>query len=1207
MRKKLLSVILALCMVIALLPVSALANEPEAPPAEPAAQENTGEAQDNGTSSDVSGNAETGFSLSGSKVEEITKTATISGSGTAETTITVNPVSKLVWYPAQANIGRSSDGWWIGFWVYAPTSVTIDSNNSSQKIPYYNYNGQTLSQEKNFAANKDGVSEGNVPYMQCWGGVSEQYLNTAFKDSTKDTLTYSWYFNWDGDESTGPDVTVGDTTVKGIDQTVTLTFDLKDCQLLGKPAGGAAGTGSESQIWPRNFEVTSGTGESATTAYYTALPDAVANAPTNSTIKMLNDVEGPGIQILSSVNKTLTIDFGTHTYICNTPTGSKETQGVHLQKGNTITLKNGTIAASAKAKNIKALMQNYGNLTLENMTLDGSNLEAGNIGGVVFPKDSSFVLNCYNGTVSMTNTAIIDSKNGTPYSIGCGWWPSGGYSGGTQITVNDGCTFHNVLIYRDDTSQSAGQSGANSTIKLGDTTYALKYEDATSPNYMEFAKSGNELVPVLPEAALNYTALADKEIVSDCADKTMWVKFDEPLPGNTWLWFDISNGTTTYGIAAHANATKNTTNSSTGTTTKFAWSFLNQGQFESWPENVDGIESGEWTVTCYLAAGKIDKTKPEDGNLIELWSKTVNVQDLTPVVADPVVNADAIAKEHQETVTAAAKNVGMDDENMTKLSGEAYDAVANSSTPPTTEQGKTALTTVGITVNDGDTVNLVVQTYMDVAVTEYTPAVGDTSATLTYEITPMYRVVATTAVKTEDIKVNGETTGSETANAAVVGSAQKLSVTQSVEVTVGLPTGFVAKDAATSTYPNVYVQHKGHEYTAAVTETTSGSSTTLTASFTNPDGFSAFTITAKSVAVAKIGTASYTALQGAVDNVENDGIITVLKGGLSATVKKAITFTVKTEGTGVTQPTITADSGYTATQSAVDGGVKYTIKKNSSGGGTGTGSSGSSSSSGGSYAISTPSGVTGGTVRVSPSSASQGSKVTITATPDSGYEVGSITVTDKDGKQITVTSAGDHKYTFTMPKSKVDVKVEFVRQQTQPETNFVDVPSGAYYAGAVAWAVAQNITNGTTATTFSPEEVCTRAQMVTFLWRAAGSPKVSGSNPFTDVSAGEYYYDAVLWAVSRGITNGTTATTFSPNETVTRGQTVTFLYRAAGSPVSGSTIPFVDVPAGAYYTGAIQWAVGKGVTNGTTATTFGPEEPCTRGQIVTFLYRDRVN
>lgn len=174
---------------------------------------------------------------------------------------------------------------------------------------------------------------------------------------------------------------------------------------------------------------------------------------------------------------------------------------------------------------------------------------------------------------------------------------------------------------------------------------------------------------------------------------------------------------------------------------------------------------------------------------------------------------------------------------------------------------------------------------------------------------------------------------------------------------------------------------------------------------------------------------------------------------------------------------------------------------------------------------------------------------------------------------------------------------------------FTDVAQGAYYYDAVQWAVGKKITSGTSATTFTPDGICTRAQTVTFLWRSQGSPKAAGAeNPFTDVSKDAYYYDAVLWAVEQGITNGTSAITFSPDATVTRGQTAAFLWRVAKQPqVDQTANPFADVTQDAYYYNAVLWAVAKEITNGTSSTTFSPDQGCTRAQIVTFLWRTNSN
>jgi len=241
-----------------------------------------------------------------------------------------------------------------------------------------------------------------------------------------------------------------------------------------------------------------------------------------------------------------------------------------------------------------------------------------------------------------------------------------------------------------------------------------------------------------------------------------------------------------------------------------------------------------------------------------------------------------------------------------------------------------------------------------------------------------------------------------------------------------------------------------------------------------------------------------------------------------------------------------------------------------------------------------------GTITVSPATASKGTNVTITAKPADGYELGSLTATDANGSTLALTDLGNGKYSFTMPDGKVEVNGTFVKKSAQ---TFVDVPENAYYTPAVNWAVEKGVTKGTSATTFSPDAACTRAQIVTFLYRAAGSPAVKSTvNPFTDVTASDYYYNAVLWAVENGITTGTSETTFSPNESCTRAQCVTFLYRAVGSAATAKA-SFTDVSADAYYAPAVDWAVEKGVTTGTSATTFSPDAACTRAQIVTFLYR----
>ena len=221
-----------------------------------------------------------------------------------------------------------------------------------------------------------------------------------------------------------------------------------------------------------------------------------------------------------------------------------------------------------------------------------------------------------------------------------------------------------------------------------------------------------------------------------------------------------------------------------------------------------------------------------------------------------------------------------------------------------------------------------------------------------------------------------------------------------------------------------------------------------------------------------------------------------------------------------------------------------------------------------------------------------GANQTFTITPNRGYAVSDVKI---DGRIIGAVRS----YTFENISASHTIEVQF-----RVRSSFVDVPSGSYYEDAVDWAVANGITTGMDAAHFSPDGICTRAQAVTFLWRAAGRPAPeSRTMPFTDVPADSYYYDAVLWAVENGITKGTSSTTFSPDDTCTRAQIVTFLWRSEQSPAAGSSNPFTDVSADAYYADAVLWAVKEAITTGTTRTTFSPDAECTRAQIVTFLWR----
>ena len=326
-------------------------------------------------------------------------------------------------------------------------------------------------------------------------------------------------------------------------------------------------------------------------------------------------------------------------------------------------------------------------------------------------------------------------------------------------------------------------------------------------------------------------------------------------------------------------------------------------------------------------------------------------------------------------------------------------------------------------------------------------------------------------------------------------------------------------------------------------------------------------------------SADYTAVDAAIEkanalNENNYRDFSAVKAALDAVVRGK---------------NITEQSEVDAMAKAIEDAINALDWKSSGGG-----------SSSPSYSVTTPGKTENGTVTVSPRSAEKGDTVTITAKPDSGYQLDDLTVTDKNGNELKLTDKGSGKYTFTMPASKVEVNATFVKEvEASP---FSDVSTSAYYYEAVKWAQEKGITSGIGNGLFGPNQPCTRAQIVTFLWRAAGSPEPKTMSSFADVSMDAYYAKAVAWAVENGITTGTGDGKFSPDATCTRAQSVTFLFRAIGKLVD-SKAEFSDVLTDSYYANAVAWAVENGVTNGIGDGLFGPDNSCTRAQIVTFLFR----
>ena len=468
-----------------------------------------------------------------------------------------------------------------------------------------------------------------------------------------------------------------------------------------------------------------------------------------------------------------------------------------------------------------------------------------------------------------------------------------------------------------------------------------------------------------------------------------------------------------------------------------------------------------------------------------------------------------------------------------------------------------------------------VRTYLDVEPKAYN------ESAYTLDITPKYDVVV---VGTKDGAAAEKVVASDT-----------LKVTNATNVSIQLPADFVANT------DTLYVQHKGHEYDAAVT----ANNGVYTANFTNPDGFSEFTISKTSQSVAKVGNNKYTTFQDAVNAVANGGTIDIVGGtSYTATINSgdSKTFTVKnTLGSDITVK-VNNDS---KTVGKNNGTQSFTYTKPSSGGSSGGSSSGKTT-----YKVTT-SAVNNGGVNASPSNAEKGAAITITLSPDKGYKLDKLTVTDGSGKTVSTVKKSDTVYTFTMPASAVKVGVSYVKAtETPSKTKFNDVSANDWFASAVDYVTGKGMMNGTADNTFSPKANTTRGMVVTVLYRLENQPSTSAAS-FTDVASGAYYANAVAWANANGIVSGYGSGKFGPNDKVTREQLAAILYRYAqykkyDVSVGEDTniLSYDDAQSiSTYAIPAIQWACGAGVVTGKSGSKLDPKGNATRAEVAAMLMR----
>ena len=599
------------------------------------------------------------------------------------------------------------------------------------------------------------------------------------------------------------------------------------------------------------------------------------------------------------------------------------------------------------------------------------------------------------------------------------------------------------------------------------------------------------------------------------------------------------------------------------------------------------VSGGYFTTdpSAYVASGYVAGTSDVSGYSYKVVAKTnTGNVEVKPAVSAPEVKvSESISKEDKAKVEEAAKTVSAptlgaaaadEAQKIDKTKADELVAKANEVTGETSEK------------------KLYVQSALKVEPTAY----NETTKTLALDITPQYRVVASTATTADEIKLDGNTK-----NAQVVQDYQTMDITKATVVTMELPTGFAVADG-----DKLSIQHTKNGTVEYYTGTVTKKDDKFYLTFIT-NGFSPFVI---SVPAASIGENVYPTLQAAVENVKKNETIKLAKDvdeAIVVTVAKSINFKVDTNskkfdaaknivaGSNTTVKVTGESSPYT---------YEFTYTKPSSS------SSGGSSSGKTTYKVTT-SAVNNGGVNASPSNAEKGATITITLSPDKGYKLDKLTVTDGSGKSVSTVKKSDTVYTFTMPASAVTVGVSYAKaDETPSKTTFNDVSANDWFASAVDYVTGKGMMNGTAANTFSPKANTTRGMVVTVLYRLENQPSTSVAS-FTDVASGAYYANAVAWANANGIVSGYGSGKFGPNDKVTREQLAAILYRYAqykkyDVSVGEDTniLSYDDAQSiSSYAIPAIQWACGAGVVTGKSGSKLDPKGNATRAEVAAMLMR----
>ena len=883
--------------------------------------------------------------------------------------------------------------------------------------------------------------------------------------------------------------------------------------------------------------------------YYKTLADAVAAAQSGETVKLLKNVTSANIL---KINQSITLDLGDYTFEL---TGSGNTaRAIYINDGANVTIK-ANEKGGVKAATIALQVNAGGKLTIESGTYTGMYALA------LFSSDTKpaeAILNngVFNGYIYTNGTGHDDhiTFNGGTYNEQV-YLASGDKS---TYTISNG-TFKNSLEI------DAGR------LDISGGTFTANIDTSGNANHPVTNNNGSgayvgTLVVCKPDgsSATGYIGDAVVNITGGTFENTF-------ANGETIVVADFGKEQENVG---DAKVTISDNAKIKGVVKAYA-SENNTGMNFS-------ITGGYFTTdpTDYVASGYVAGTSDVSGYSYKVVEKTnTGNVEVKPDVAKPEVKVDKIPQADQEKVAAAAATV-----SAPTLGAAAVDEAQKINEDKANELLK------DVNVGDGDK-KLYVQSSLKVEPTAY----NETTKTLALDITPQYRIVASTAATADGIELG------DNGNAKVVQDYQPMNITKATVVTMELPADFasgVDKLSIQHTKSNGTVEY----YTGTVAEQSGKHLLTFTT-----NGFSPFVI---SVPAASIGENVYPTLQAAVENVKNNEIIKLAKDVDEATVvtvAKSIKFTVNTDNkTFNAAKNIVAGSNTTVKVTGESSPYTYefTYTKPSSG------SSGGSSSGKTTYKVTT-SAVNNGGVNASPSNAEKGAVITITLSPDKGYKLDKLTVTDGSGKTVSTVKKSDTVYTFTMPASAVKVGVSYVKAtETPSKTKFNDVSANDWFASAVDYVTGKGMMNGTADNTFSPKANTTRGMVVTVLYRLENQPSTSAAS-FTDVASGAYYANAVAWANANGIVSGYGSGKFGPNDKVTREQLAAILYRYAqykkyDVSVGEDTniLSYDDAQSiSTYAIPAIQWACGAGVVTGKSGSKLDPKGNATRAEVAAMLMR----